>query len=91
MTRQIITQGGKPAFVVIPIEEWRNRTDALTQRFTNARIVAQKLVEPDAVVLTLPRGNFATAEEAQLWIDKLDEISQQVMQHVQAGTPVVVQ
>lgn len=39
MSRQIITQGGKPAFVVIPIEEWRrieatleDRTDAAAAR-----------------------------------------------------------
>jgi hypothetical protein len=75
----------------IPIQEWRNRTDALTQRFANARLAAQKLVEPDAVLMTLPRGSFATAEEAQMWIDKLDDIGRQVMQHVEAGTPVVVQ
>jgi DNA-binding XRE family transcriptional regulator len=32
MTRQIITQGGKPAFVVIPIEEWRRIEAALEDR-----------------------------------------------------------
>ena len=75
----------------IPIQEWRNRTDALTQRFANARLAVQKLVEPDAVLMTLPRGSFATAEEARAWIDQLGEISRQVMRHVEAGTPVVVQ
>ena len=32
MSRQIITQGGKPAFVVIPIEEWRRIEATLEDR-----------------------------------------------------------
>jgi len=75
----------------MPLQEWRNRTDALTQRFANARLAAQKLVEPDAVMITLPRGSFTTAEQARLWISELDDIGRQIMQHVEGGTPVVVQ
>jgi len=75
----------------MPLQEWRNRTDALTQRFANARLAAQKLVEPDAVLITLPRGSFTTAEEARLWISELDDIGRQIMQHIEGGTLVVVQ
>lgn len=32
MSKQIITQGGKPAFVVIPIEEWRRIEAVLEDR-----------------------------------------------------------
>jgi DNA-binding XRE family transcriptional regulator len=32
MTKQIITQGGRPAFVVIPIEEWRRIEATLEDR-----------------------------------------------------------
>ncbi|MDP2330140.1 MAG: type II toxin-antitoxin system prevent-host-death family antitoxin [Reyranella sp.] len=39
MSRQIITQGDKPAFVVIPIEEWR-RIEATLEDRTDAVVAA---------------------------------------------------
>jgi hypothetical protein len=75
----------------ISLAEWRNRTDALTQRFTNARQAAQKLVAPDARTVTLPKGSFSTTEEAQAWLAQLDAIAQQIMEYLQNGATVVVQ
>jgi len=40
MTRQIITQGGKPAFVVIPIDEWRRIESTLEDRVDAAAVRA---------------------------------------------------
>jgi ribosome-binding protein aMBF1 (putative translation factor) len=45
MSRQIITQGGKPAFVVIPIEEWR-RIEATLEDRTDAAAVRTFLKNP---------------------------------------------
>ena len=64
MSRQIITQGGKPAFVVIPIEEWRrieatleatlgDRTDAAAVR---AFLKNPTETFPDAVVSAILGG-----------------------------------
>lgn len=40
MKRQIITQGGKPAFVVIPIDEWRRIESTLEDRADTAAVRA---------------------------------------------------
>lgn len=60
MSRQIINQGGKPAFVVIPIEEWRrieatleDRADAATVR---AFLKSPTETFPDSVVAAILEG-----------------------------------
>jgi len=60
MSRQIITQGGKPAFVVIPIKEWR-RIEATLEDRTDAAAVRAFLRDPtetfpDAVVSAILGG-----------------------------------
>ena len=54
MSRQIITQGGKPAFVVIPIEEWRRIEATLEDRIDASAVRAflgsPTETFPDAVV-----------------------------------------
>ena len=60
MTRQIITQGGKPAFVVIPIDEWRRIEATLEDREDAAavRVFLKNPVEtfPDAVLAAILNG-----------------------------------
>ncbi len=60
MTRQIITQRGKPAFVVIPIEEWRRIQAALEDRAdaAAARAFLQHPAEtfPDSVLASILEG-----------------------------------
>jgi DNA-binding XRE family transcriptional regulator len=60
MNKQIIRKGGKPAFVVIPIEEWRrieatleDRADAATVR---AFLQAPSETFPDEVVAAILEG-----------------------------------
>lgn len=60
MSRQIITQDGKPAFVVIPTEEWR-RVEATLEDRTDAAAVRAFLKNPtetfpDAVVAAILEG-----------------------------------
>ena len=50
-----------------------------------------ELVAPKAEVITLPKGVFATGEEAEVWVSQLEEITRQVIQHLKNGTTVVVQ
>jgi DNA-binding XRE family transcriptional regulator len=60
MTRQIITQGGKPAFVVIPIEEWRRIEATLEDRADAAAVRAFRKQPsetfPDSVVAAILDG-----------------------------------
>ncbi len=60
MSRQIITQGGKPAFVVIPIEEWRRIEATLEDRADTATVRAflKSPTEtfPDTVVAAILGG-----------------------------------
>jgi DNA-binding XRE family transcriptional regulator len=60
MTRQIITQGGKPAFVVIPIDEWRRIESTLEDRVDAAAVSAflksPSETFPDAVVAAILGG-----------------------------------
>ncbi len=60
MSRQIITQGGKPAFVVIPIEEWRRIEATLEDRadIASVRAFLKNPTEtfPDAVVSAILNG-----------------------------------
>jgi ribosome-binding protein aMBF1 (putative translation factor) len=60
MKRQIITQGGKPAFVVIPIDEWRRIESTLEDRTDTAAVRAflKNPAEtfPDAVLADILDG-----------------------------------
>jgi len=60
MTKQIITQDGKPAFVVIPIEEWR-RIEAMLEDRADAASLRAFLNDPtetfpDSVVAAILDG-----------------------------------
>lgn len=60
MSRQVINQGGKPAFVVIPIDEWRRIEATLEDRIDAAavRAFAENRGEtfPDSVVASILDG-----------------------------------
>jgi DNA-binding XRE family transcriptional regulator len=60
MSKQIITQGGKPAFVVIPIDEWRRIEATLEDRADAAAVRAfvKNPTEafPDTVVAAILDG-----------------------------------
>ena len=60
MTKQIITQGGKPAFVVIPIDEWRRIESTLENRVDAEAVSAfQKHpseIFPDTLVAAILDG-----------------------------------
>jgi DNA-binding XRE family transcriptional regulator len=60
MSRQIITQGGRPAFVVIPIDEWRRIESTLEDRADAAAVRAfqnsRSETFPDSVVAAILDG-----------------------------------
>lgn len=61
MTRQIITQDGKPAFVVIPIAEWRRIEATLEDRADAAAVRSFETnpgeAFPDAVIAAILEGD----------------------------------
>jgi DNA-binding XRE family transcriptional regulator len=60
MSRQIISQDGKPVFVVVPIEEWRRIEEALEDRADAAALRAfldnPGETFPDSVVASILDG-----------------------------------
>lgn len=54
----------------ISLGDWRNRTDALPQRFQQARLEAAKLSAPKARPVPLPKATLHTGEELEEWLEK---------------------
>lgn len=66
---------------------WRDRTDALSQRFARVAADAVQKLTPAAVPVTFPSRTLVTEGDVA---DYLDEIRAQIMKHVAAGKPVIV-
>ena len=70
----------------IPLDGWRTRTAALPQMFKDARIQADKLVEPKTQHVKLASATLSTAEEVKVWTAKTE---QGLLEQVRHG-PIVV-
>ncbi len=69
-----------------PLAGWRDRTDALLQRFAQAMAEAVREVTPAAVKVALPSRTLATEAEVEAY---LTEVRAALMVHVEAGKPVI--
>ena len=70
----------------ISSEGWRTRTAALPQLFAEARIQADKLVEPKTRHVKLGSATLRTPEEVKTWVAKTE---QELLEHLAQG-PIVV-
>ena len=70
----------------ISLEGWRTRTAALPQLFAEARIQADKLVEPKTRHVKLGRATLRTPEEVKTWVAKTER---ELLEHLTQG-PIVV-
>ena len=70
----------------IPLDGWKTRTAALPQMFKDARIQADKLVEPKTQHVKLASATLSTAEEVKVWTAKTE---QELLEKVRQG-PIVV-
>jgi hypothetical protein len=70
----------------ISLDAWRTRTAALPQLFTDARIQADKLVEPKTHHVKLGSATLRTPEEVKAWVEKTE---QELLEQLKQG-PVVV-
>ena len=70
----------------ISLDAWRTRTAALPQLFAEARIQADKLVEPKTRHVKLGSATLRTPEEVKAWVAKTE---QELLEHLAQG-PIVV-
>ncbi len=70
----------------ISLDAWRTRTAALSQLFADARIQADKLVEPKTRHVKLASATLRTPEEVKEWVEKTE---QELLGQIKQG-PVVV-
>ena len=70
----------------LSFDAWRTRKAALPQLFTEARVQADKLVEPKTHHVKLGSATLRSPEEIKAWIEKTE---QDLLDHLRQG-PVVV-
>jgi hypothetical protein len=70
----------------ISLGTWKDRREALPNRFAQARLAAAKLLEPTAVRVSLPSGTLHDEAEARKWLSQVEEM---VLEQLKTG-PVVV-
>ena len=70
----------------ISLDAWRTRTAALPQLFTEARIQADKLVEPKIHHIKLGSATLRTPEEVKAWVTNTE---QELLEQLTQG-PIVV-
>jgi len=69
-----------------PLREWNDRIDALTTRFTRARELAAKMLEPKIQPVDIPRRTLKTDEDIDTWIK---EVKEQLKATLRKG-PIVI-
>lgn len=70
----------------VSLDAWRTRTAALPQLFAEARILADKLVEPKTRHVKLGSATLRTPEEVKAWVTKTE---QELLKQLKKG-PIVV-
>jgi hypothetical protein len=69
-----------------PLKVWKDRIDALPERFACAREMAAKELEPKAQTVNVPRRTLKTEEEIDAWVN---EVTDQLKAALTKG-PVVI-
>jgi hypothetical protein len=69
-----------------PLDAWRARVDALSQRFDNALSAAVQELEPDTTRVTLDSRVLKSEDDVENW---LDEARETLLDHLEDG-PVQV-
>ena len=70
----------------ISLDGWRTRTAALPQLFADARIQADKLVEPKTHHVKLASATLRTPDEVKAWVAKTER---ELLEKIQQG-PIVI-
>lgn len=56
-----------------PLENWTERTEALDTKFSNLRMAAAKLLEPEVKHVSLPKRTLKTEEELAAWLKEAED------------------
>lgn len=70
----------------IPLDVWRTRAAALPRLFAEARVQADRLIEPKTRHVKLDSATLRTPEEVKAWVEKTE---QELLEQLKHG-PVVV-
>lgn len=70
-----------------PLREWATQTDALTQRFENARMDAARLRMPEAARVKLPGATLRNVAEADAW---LAQVRERILRELGQGKSIIV-
>ena len=70
----------------ISLDSWRTRTAALPQLFSDARVQADKLVEPKTHHVKLGGATLRTPDEVKAWVAKTE---QELLEQIKQG-PIVI-
>jgi len=74
------------AMKAYPISSWGDRIDALAGRFSRARELAAKELEPKTQAIEVPRRTLKTADDVQAWLDEAGKVLNQAV----AKGPVII-
>ena len=70
----------------ISLDGWRTRKAALPQLFADARVQADKLVEPKTHHVKLASATLRTPDEVKAWVAKTEE---ELLERIKQG-PIVI-
>ncbi|GAB4217557.1 MAG: BREX system P-loop protein BrxC [Synechococcales cyanobacterium] len=70
----------------LSLQGWRNQTEALPQKFSQARFAAEKLLEPKVVQVRLPSGTLRSVEDAEIWLEQARQI---ILENLQQGSVIL--
>ncbi|NJL99823.1 MAG: BREX system P-loop protein BrxC [Synechococcaceae cyanobacterium SM2_3_2] len=70
----------------LSLQGWRNQTEALPQKFSQARFAAEKLLEPKVVQVRLPSGTLRSPEDAEVWLEQARQI---ILENLKQGSVIL--
>ncbi len=70
----------------LSLQGWRDQTEALPQKFSQARFAAEKLLEPQVVQVRLPSATLRSPEEAEVW---LEQARQMILENLKQGSVII--
>ena len=74
------------ALKAYPVSSWDDRIDALSGRFSRARELAAKVLEPETQTIEIPRRTLKSADDVQAWLDDAGKLLNKAV----AKGPVII-
>ena len=74
------------AMQAYPVSGWDDRIDALSGRFSRARELAAKLLEPETQTIEIPRRTLKSSDDVQAWLDEAGKLLNEAV----AKGPVII-